>query len=131
MATRPYEYWSCDPLLSGCLPPIGEKLFEALACKRMINELSHHFERHCCHVGTNARCFDNVNRMTNTGREYFGFPIIVVIDFDDVADELQTVLPNVIEPAHERANVGCTRFRCEDRLRGRKAKCDVHQIGRA
>ena len=112
--------------LSGCLPPIGEKLFEPLVCKRMINELGHHFERHCRHVGTNARCFDNVNGMANAGREYFGFPIVVVIDFDDVADEFQTVLSDVIESAHERADVGGARFRGQDRLRSRKAERDVY-----
>ena len=64
---------------------------EPLVCQRMINDLGHHFERHCRHVGTNAT-FDDVNGMSNAGREYFGFPIIVVIDFDDVADDFQTVL---------------------------------------
>ena len=92
-------------LLSGCLPPIGEKLFEPVVCKRMINELGHHLERHCRHVGTNARRFNNVNGMANAGREYFGFPIVVLIDFDNVADELQAVLPDVIESADEGADV--------------------------
>jgi len=71
----------------------------------MIKELEHHFERHRRHVGANARCFDNVKGMTNAGRQYLGFPIVVVVDFDDVTDEFQTVLTDIIESAHERADV--------------------------
>ena len=54
-------------LASGCLPPIGEKFFEPLVCQLMIKELDHHLERIVATVSANARSFDNVNGMSNTG----------------------------------------------------------------
>jgi 2-oxo-4-hydroxy-4-carboxy--5-ureidoimidazoline (OHCU) decarboxylase len=36
-----------------------------------------------------------VNRMANARREHFGFPIVVVVDFDDVGEQLKAVKQNL------------------------------------
>ena len=92
--------WSSPLSVSGCL----------ISC-------CHHFEWHRGHICASARRFNHVNGMANAGREHLGLPIVIVIDFHDVTDEFQTVLPDVIESPDERADVGGARFRGQDCLR--------------
>ena len=65
----------------------------------MVDELPHHFERHRRHICAGTRRFNHVNGMANAGREHLSFPIVVVVDFDNIGDEVQTVLPDIIESA--------------------------------
>lgn len=92
----------------------------------MINELGHHFEWHRRDICSEACRFNHVNGMANAGREYFGFPIVVVVDFDDVGDELQAILSNIIKSADERADVGRAGLGSENCLSGGKTQRDVN-----
>src|SRR5437868_5134096 len=104
--------------LPPALAPVGEELFETLVRERMLDELLHHLEGHRGDIRPDTCRFDDVNRTPNAGREHFRLPFVVAVDFDDLGEQLETVLPDVIEPTEERTDVDCTDFGGENRLRG-------------
>jgi pyruvate kinase len=107
-------------------PSRAEVSDAAIICKRVLDELLHHFEGHRGHIRADARSFDDVNGMANAGREHFRLPVVVVVDFDDLGEEFKAVLPDVIKPADKGADVSGARFSGEDRLRGGEAERDVN-----
>ena len=64
-----------------------------------------------------ARGFGNVQGAAQAGGQHFGREVVITIDLDDLADKLEAVGRNVVEPAHERAHEVCAGFCDEQRLR--------------
>ena len=61
-------------------------------------------------VRAHARGFDDVNRMTQTGREYFGLPVILIVNLDDFLEQAQTIVANVVQPTQKGTDEGGAGF---------------------
>src|ERR1051325_1873793 len=100
---------ACGLLLSTTLRPVSQELGLSLFRQRVIEQLIDHLERNRRDVGAYSRCFDHVNGISQTRRQNFGFPRVVLIDLDDALQQFETVLADVIEPAEKRADERSTR----------------------
>ena len=108
-------------LLPAALVPVGEKLSLTFVCQRMIEELIDYLEWHRSDVRANTRSFDDVNGMSQARGQHLGLPIVVVINFDNLTEEYEPILPNVVESPEEWTDETGACFGCKDRLRSREA----------
>src|SRR5215213_5673541 len=112
-------------LLPSTLGPVSQELGLSLVRQRVIEELIEHFERHRGDVSSKPRSFDYVNRMAQARRQNFRFPIVVLIDLDDVLQQDQSVLADIVETAEKRTDKSGAGFCREDCLGRREAQRDV------
>ena len=72
--------------------------------------------------GARLRGVDDVDRVTNRRRQHLGLEAVVRVDLADVADEIHADRADVVQTAQERADVGGSGLRGQERLGGREAE---------
>jgi hypothetical protein len=79
-------------------------------------ELLQDLERHGGDVGARERGLDHVLGVAHRGDQDLGRELVGVVDLHDLPHQLHAVLPDVVDPPHERADVGRARLRHQERL---------------
>ena len=71
----------------------------------MLGHLHEHLEGERGNVRTGLRSLHHVKGMTNAGSQHLGLDPLLVIDVHDVRNHLHSIMPFIIKPAYERADV--------------------------
>src|SRR6185369_4220644 len=113
-------------LFSSAFRPVCQKLRLSFVRQRVIEQLVDHLERYRRDVCAYACGFDHVNRMPETGGQYFGFPGVVPVNLNDAFQQQQTVFTDVIETTEKRADKRSARLCGKYCLRRRETERDVY-----
>src|SRR5438309_8007246 len=103
-----------------CLPVVQEAL-EAYVGQRVLHERLEDRVRKRRHVGAGFRGIHNVLRRTEARREDVRRVPLHSIDLHDLVEQIDAVVPYVVNTSEERADVGGACLCRKDRLRRREA----------
>src|SRR5689334_5078409 len=107
------------------LRPVFQELLHALIRQGMLHQLIENLSRHGADIGPCKTGLHNVTRIPNGGDQNFGLEFVVIENRNDVANQIHTVVSDIIQAADKRTHKVSARFCSHDRLRCRKYESDI------
>src|SRR5437660_1208203 len=84
--------------------PIFQELLDSFVRERMLQQLIEYFRRHGADIGATEACLDDVHGIADGRDQHLSLEFIVVEDRHDIADQVHSILADIIQAADKGAD---------------------------